>query len=178
MKRIDEMMEPPIVGQYYMVPTVEYRYFGRLDDWPVIGPKHEDAEILKFPWHHYHIDGRFLNARRVAFVLNQQLGSIEDIIGRRPLNYMTYGVDPHPYPDPIYKRLRCRTAAFDYPHGNQPAIKRMREMFASKSLTGPCKRICPHRGAHLGSVSPNEHGIITCPLHGLRWNAATGNAAP
>ena len=33
---------------------------------------------------------------------------------------------------------------------------------------------CPHRGAPLGSLVPDKHGIVTCPLHGLRWCASTG----
>ncbi len=33
--------------------------------------------------------------------------------------------------------------------------------------------ICPHRKASLGSIQPVD-GIITCPLHGLRIDAASG----
>ncbi|MDE0360662.1 MAG: Rieske 2Fe-2S domain-containing protein [Rhodospirillaceae bacterium] len=36
---------------------------------------------------------------------------------------------------------------------------------------------CPHQGADLSDVRPDEQGIITCPLHGLRWQAETGAAA-
>ena len=37
--------------------------------------------------------------------------------------------------------------------------------------------ICPHRGADLSGIGPDENGIITCPLHRLRWRANTGHAA-
>ena len=34
--------------------------------------------------------------------------------------------------------------------------------------------VCPHRGAHLGSIKPSDLGVIVCPLHGLEWDAVTG----
>lgn len=42
-----------------------------------------------------------------------------------------------------------------------------------------CKRaksgwICPHRNFHVGSIKPNKHGRIICPLHGLQIDAETG----
>lgn len=30
---------------------------------------------------------------------------------------------------------------------------------------------CPHRGYDLSNETPDEHGVITCPLHGLRFNS-------
>ena len=35
--------------------------------------------------------------------------------------------------------------------------------------------ICPHRGTDLSGIEPQDD-VITCPLHGLRWNAQTGEA--
>ena len=37
------------------------------------------------------------------------------------------------------------------------------------------KMVCPHRGADLSGIEP-EDGLITCPLHGLRFCAKTGRA--
>ena len=34
--------------------------------------------------------------------------------------------------------------------------------------------VCPHRGAPLGSVKPDDRGHVYCPLHGLVFDAATG----
>jgi len=31
--------------------------------------------------------------------------------------------------------------------------------------------ICPHQGAHLGSIAPDKYGNKVCPLHGLMWGA-------
>ena len=32
---------------------------------------------------------------------------------------------------------------------------------------------CPHRGFDLSNEIPNKEGIITCPLHNLKFNAET-----
>ena len=37
---------------------------------------------------------------------------------------------------------------------------------------GP-RRICPHKGADLSRM-PVRDGCVTCPLHGLRFDAETG----
>ena len=56
------MTEQYITGKYYMVPHVRGYWFNLLDWYPVIGPRHEDREIIKFPHEHWHIDIRFLSA--------------------------------------------------------------------------------------------------------------------
>ena len=39
-QRIDELREPPVVGRFYLVPTVRYPYFReKLEDWPVLGTR-------------------------------------------------------------------------------------------------------------------------------------------
>ncbi|MCI0731814.1 MAG: hypothetical protein L0332_34540 [Chloroflexi bacterium] len=38
-----------VVGKSYRVPVVGYYFCGRDDDWPVLGPLHEDAEVIGFP---------------------------------------------------------------------------------------------------------------------------------
>lgn len=40
-----------------------------------------------------------------------------------------------------------------------------------------CRR-CPHRGFDLRQVPQDESGVITCPGHGLRFRADTGEPAP
>ena len=35
--------------------------------------------------------------------------------------------------------------------------------------------MCPHRGIDLSGITPDDAGVITCPLHGLRWLSSTGN---
>ena len=62
LQRITHLTAPPVVGRWYLVPTVTYQW---LDDellrpWPVFLPKHQDGEHFNFHWPHYHVDPRFL----------------------------------------------------------------------------------------------------------------------
>jgi Rieske 2Fe-2S protein len=53
-------------------------------------------------------------------------------------------------------------------------VHTLRKLFAGhQCAAGKGGWICPHRKASLGSIQPVD-GIITCPLHGLRIDAATG----
>jgi hypothetical protein len=44
-------------------------------------------------------------------------------------------------------------------------------------IRGSCGWICPHKGISLASMVPDESGVITRPLHGLRWKASDGAPA-
>lgn len=57
---VDRLTSPPIVGQYYLVPTVEWKWYSWVRRWPVIGPRHNDEQFFKFPLQHHHIDARFV----------------------------------------------------------------------------------------------------------------------
>ena len=46
MEYIDSMTAPPVAGRFYMVPTIRCRWNRCTGVYPVIGPKHEDAEII------------------------------------------------------------------------------------------------------------------------------------
>ena len=67
-QRIDDLREPPVVGRFYMVPTVRYKWRYRMSDWPVIGPRHNDAMLLNFKPMHYHVDGRFITNAEYAWL--------------------------------------------------------------------------------------------------------------
>jgi hypothetical protein len=59
MKRVSEITDEPVVGKFYMVPCVWY--YG---EWmPVIGPRHDDKEVIGFTDKHYHKDVRFVSDR-------------------------------------------------------------------------------------------------------------------
>src|SRR5262245_46578027 len=56
------------VGAYYLVNVVSTIPDSR--SWqgfsvPVLGPLHEDAQTIGFPWAHYHVDWRFVPQTRV-----------------------------------------------------------------------------------------------------------------
>lgn len=48
-------------------------------------------------------------------------------------------------------------------------------MISKSKLKHNCihKGKCPHRGFDLSQVAPDENGIITCPLHGLKFYSET-----
>jgi nitrite reductase/ring-hydroxylating ferredoxin subunit len=177
LKRIDRMSEPPIVGQFYLVPIVHAKYFGHANDWPVLGPRHEDSDFFSFKIQHYHVDFRFVPcsnrvaAERHPYVLH---GSAE---GRHA------GPVDIPSGPPVLRRRKCVRSRLQFriPAGNVKTdpLDHLRAHFAGQE----CPRskgggwICPHRAAPLGSIEPVD-GIITCPLHGLRIDAATGKVMP
>ena len=49
------------------------------------------------------------------------------------------------------------------------------EMISNSKLKHKCihKGKCPHRGFDLTNEIPDENGVITCPLHGLKFKAST-----
>ena len=51
-----------LLGHKYRVPHVRGTWLGRHGPrwWPVNGPMHDDAEGIKFPFQHWHIDARFV----------------------------------------------------------------------------------------------------------------------
>lgn len=165
MPRIDRLTAPPLVGQFYLVRTVRARFFTTIADWPVIGPQHEDREISGLSVDHYHLDWRFVPVsqeqleRRYSYVLHARTG------------------EP-PLPAAQWRRRKCIRS--DLPllipwNAQRTPVDKVREIYAGRQ----CLRnaaggfICPHRQAPISSIYSHE-GVIICPLHGLRIDAATG----
>lgn len=160
--RIETLTSPPAVGEFYLVPTVRTAWCGKVANWPVIGPKHSDREFFGFTEPHYHLDARFLRPGH--------RGIYETLT--YPVHWPR-GRDGGPMPKPVWRRLKCQRLTNDFhPFGKQ--IAAMREAFAGRQCArGTRGWICPHQHAALGSVVAVD-GIIICPLHGLKIDAATG----
>jgi hypothetical protein len=167
------------VGKIYLVPTVRYSWHGRMSDWPVFGPLHSDAEFFDFPWKHYHVDIRFLSDAELR------------IIGRKfapEPDALFYGIaraygaplasrDKAEHPQPGVRRRKCHRQWDYYPHGDKAAVIALRAAFSDKQLIQKDgDLLCPHRGVSLATIPPDENGVITCPLHGLKWCAKSGEA--
>lgn len=172
MKRVTELTKPPIVGRYYLVPTVKGPFFGRSRLWPVTGPVHSDADYLNFPPMHYHIDGRFLSLpslteieRAVRYIDS----SLAILVASQPISTL----------QPVgWSRLQCLREQPAYPYERAltkiETFVRLWAAFAGRQCKADATGwICPHRGAVLGSL-PVKDGVITCPLHGLRIAVLTG----
>lgn len=172
----DRACKPYEVGKFYDVQCVYARLHSDIAWWPVLGEAHRDSEIIGFDPLHYHVDWRFvsrrLHQRLVEFTLR---GAIEE-----------YAVPLMLMPDPGWRvrrieecfgelkhrhmRLKCKRQFSPYPHGRAPWMARMSEHHAGSCLK---RNVCPHRGYDL-SREPVVDGIVTCPLHGLRFNVDTG----
>lgn len=168
----------PEVGRYYLVPCMyvqktAFAWWIPDDGWvPVIGPRHEDAEHLNFPYEHYHIDWRFIPDKQ--FHRNH---------GREHHSSVLSNTGGGTLGDakPALKRRACRREMPDFPSLTmRPASIRIRwqamerEHACAKLKPG---NICPHRGINLTPfIKPD--GTVICPGHGLRFDTKTGNLLP
>ena len=157
---IPEDLQP---GHKWRVPCVHGRwaYEGRARWWPVIGSIHEDAEIIGFPHHHYHVDLRFVAPSALTQFVRYHLRyalPLTLLSERAPqVRLRTYH---QPWPD--YPFLRD---GLDYRPSWMEALE---AAYAETRLT--CAR-CPHRGIPLDGpgIQTDAQGNRTCPGHGLVW---------
>lgn len=174
--RVTELTAPPKVGEWYLVPTVRYVYMSDIArDWPVFLPRHEDARFFAFDDLHYHVDPRFLSLSFSSLLG----GDIEEVLGqsqRAPLAKKRFGPwsisDP---PAPVWRRRKCQIPEAVYQFAVNPRVLALKEHFAGQH----CKSnrhgwVCPHQNWPMGSLAPDENGVLTCPLHGLRVRASDG----
>lgn len=159
LQRVDRLKEPPVIGQFYLVPTIWGRWYDTYAAWPVIGNRHEDAEFFGFSAEHFHIDYRFARVHK----------SWLRLVMSAPL-HDSFNV---PTQKPTLRRRKC----LRYQHvfdGPAKIMSPFRSSFAGQQCAkGKRGWVCPHRHIALGST-PAIDGIITCPLHGLRIEAETG----
>ncbi len=168
------------IGHYYSVPcvkTTKEQYLGRGEWVPVIGPLHEDAEIIRFPYPHWHIDWRFVTQKQVDRVPNESPWSDDRMWFGRPLHLRTSDKQRtlvESGSSPVLRKMKCQRAMPSYPHDAAMSawLPQLEAVYAQCTLKN---MICPHRGLPLDGVE--QHGdIVTCPGHGLRWNIQTGKA--
>lgn len=156
------------IGKYYKIPCVQIvndLSWAKIGEWvPIIGPKHEDTEIINFPAEHYHIDLRFITER--AF---ERISHFSVVL--HDVDTTTPHCGETPYIDRVYlRRRKCRRQNPIYPHGRAFWMNPLREKYAEARLK--CLT-CPHRGIKLSNQKP-VHGHVVCPGHGLIWNVETG----
>lgn len=175
------LREAPVVGKFYRVPAILHVYpnwYSSEMFWPIIGPLHHDAEFFNLPNPHYHIDLRFISARHraVAKPYAGKLGVNASFLAR-PLSARQLSAkgEFETLPRPVLVRMRCTGNTIFYPHAHRDPICALNTHYAgTRCERGRQGWICPHRAAPIGTHLPDEDGVITCPLHGLRIDAATG----
>lgn len=173
-KRVTELTAPPVVGEWYLVPTVRFGYASdAARDWPVFLPKHEDARFFNFTDVHYHPDPRFLSKDLRKLLGGDEYGLAQS--QRMPIARKRWGVWAVDPPAAIWRRRRCSRADAPYQFGHISQVGAIRDHFAGRH----CKSnrhgwVCPHQNWPMGSVAPDQDGVLTCPLHGLRVRASDG----
>ncbi len=161
----------------------DLQYADRYGWVPVIGPEHEDAEHINFPHLHYHVDLRFVaahafNARLYALKWAYPGKSEEEYLGRLlGLPVTTKDADPVRFDGLVIETevgtrpLLCKRAMPTFPRAIARWIPQLETAYAECQLKPGL--VCPHRGIPLADfVQPD--GTVTCPGHGLRFNAVTG----
>lgn len=88
------------VGKFYSVPTAFGLFGYKYDWWPVLGPMHDDIEVIGFPYVHYHYDFRFFNADQWAWAVRYSNG----IPGRHVMHESAGAPDTKP--SPVWFRRR------------------------------------------------------------------------
>lgn len=172
------------IGKFYDVPTVQCKFFGRDDIWPIIGPMHEDKEYIGFEYLHYHLDYRFFTQDQWQFIQRWTSNKIEkygigillsEVIGETSIGYQSNPLDLKRYtlPKPIMRRRKYQREMPVFSHLSEIKwLQDLEDAYADKALLPSL--ICPHRGASLQGLPIDENGCVTCPLHQLRWNVKTG----
>lgn len=171
-ERFDELTSPPIKGKFYLVWCVEAKwgYPFRQGVWPVWGPKHEDEKFLSFSWVHYHLNRYFLNEEDA---LDARGAPLSEYDPKYPGQYP--GNDP--LPSPVLRRRKClwsEAKPFPLHRATSPAWDVMYRHFQGTQCKHGNGWICPHKGFDLATIAPGPDGVIVCPLHGVRVDAASG----
>lgn len=177
--RITELSEPPVIGRFYMVPTVRWEWADWERDWPVFLPRHDDVDFFKVAQAHFHVDPRFVPERIWRHLDRNLWKSALERVQSVPIWRHAHGPwsDREP-PEPVWRRRKCRRVHLRYAYGYQAPPQAIRAHYAGQ--TCPRNRfgwVCPHKRVSLGSIAP-DGGIIVCPLHGLRIRAADGLVLP
>lgn len=163
------------LGNFYDVPAVRVNVWRGFAGWiPVVGPKHEDAEIVAFPWQHFHIDWRFASKRVLRNAISYRDPPIPSLayasVVQCPDSYDRKVIEE----GPVLKRMKCKRELPTYPADRAPWIPQLEQKFAcAKLIAGKC----PHRGIPVESMI-RDGDVLTCPGHGLRFNATTGELMP
>ncbi len=175
--RVDDVSRPIRIGETFLVPCI-VRTATNLIDWrivngepipnselkyfitPVINHLHNDKENGQTETH-YHVDYRFLK--------HDDNGDFPNVRNKHSKYYFCEYLRPQ-------EKLHGDLKYFIMPVINESFAGITPVNLISKSkLKHKCihKGKCPHRGYDLSQVKAID-GKITCPLHGLEFNAVSG----
>lgn len=177
------------VGESYVVPCIKARTVftngSKVANWggewiPVLGPVHRDAEIINFPFLHYHVDWRFVSERVFQRVARDRL---DRFVLAQPL--MVHPSKPNERAEdekemvvesvvPDYRMRECkREMQTWFSFVGYETVRWMKGLEESCAHLKMENMVCPHRGTPLKGC-PQDGDVVHCPNHGLRWNVKTG----
>ena len=184
MQHINDLTEPPVVGKFYMVPTVSAVWSGSVGEFPVIGPLHNDRQHIGFDRDHWHIDTRFLPERGKLKHESTQEYWLR-IMATPVMRSWKSSINQHTAARSVaavyLRRWQCKRHAIEHI-----------SIFESRAVSShagwkahfdhyaghKCKHDgagwrCPHRNVSL-ATQPVINGVVRCPLHALMIDNATG----
>lgn len=164
---IEDVKGEPVVGRFYRVRCVMNSGIW----FPVLGPWHDDKEIIGFEQEHFHFDMRFATKRNLQHWRTHRSHVLDDeeFCQRSMARVVVL------FTDEAVMVRKCLRAQHDFPmrtlDGNSNYMQaKLEQGYAGKRMT--CAT-CPHRGFRLDQL-PQKNGVVVCPGHGLAWNMQTG----
>lgn len=152
-----ESDEPVRLGRYYSVPCVFVSPWKRTV--PILGPLHEDKNIIGFPDEHWHIDWRFVDSRWFRTCSARHPVHAKVVSAKKTAG----GI--------VRRNLKCKRLMPEFPFVRHSWMASLEDAFSSARLRAGL--VCPHRGISLAGC-PVNNGVVVCPGHGLAWCVATG----
>lgn len=176
-ERIETLTHPPVVGQVYSVPCINYG--GHI--YPIMGFVHRD-EVLgpNAAKRHIHVNICFVTQEALAS-LGLSFVDVYPTIGVKTVLASVRIGESEPIPRRFEKELTCLRELPNYTpslHGQLFSgasidhFGRLEEQQEGKAYKGKCMS-CPHRGIPLGWVEV-RNGKRLCPGHLLAFDATTG----
>jgi hypothetical protein len=186
-QKVEDVNRPLKVGETFLVPCIIYKEeivdvtYDEQKDWmdfnptevkrvktfitPVINHPHSDKENGQNEVH-YHADFRFI---RVSNFIEDDKGNLIGFPKQSHSSHI-WGANVRPLTDIDIKWVLLPVVN-ERPMNITPV-----EMISKSKLKYKCihKGKCPHRGYDL-SQEANVDGVITCPLHGLKFDSKTKN---
>ena len=149
--------------------------------------------FIGFPYQHYHVDYRFLNAECRESILSPRGVSLAFSVIITSMNIANGGVRRGGVPaftqtdhhgtermredDSWFRvrRLKCKAQWPEYPRRLARWLRDLERAYQGQKLRNG--RFCSHKGTDLSTIKP-DGDVVTCPLHGLCWNVRTGELVP
>lgn len=178
LQKVDKLKEQLKLNEWYLVPCVvnivnENKHF-----FPIINHLHHDKENGQTHLH-YHLDYRFdfenihHNFARKNIQMQNSFNDVEvpyadDQIFKKGNDIVAYNMGPR------IDVLKKNSLIIEYLPGHflstqQLYITPVKLIKQSKIKSCLKKHKCPHKGYDLSKEIPNIDGVITCPLHNLKF---------